>query len=170
MADANGEGVNLQNLQNLQNNPFDSLEQHYRDAIDMRIKGYKHEYIATFLSRSGHKVEDQTVRSWFEVGGKCYEAYIWRKTIIREEAKKEFSEIEDQIKDGAVDAIQTLKNAAKSQWKAAVELLKLAGFVPVTKFQDVSEESEAYRFLKKFLNENEQIIKGKRSPKNIQHS
>lgn len=164
----NDNSVNQQNQQNQQNIVYDSLEQHYKDAIDMRIKGYKYEYISAFLTRSGHKVSEQWVREWFMQGGKCYDAYLFKKTLIREEAKKEFAEVEEQIKEGAVDAIQTLKNSSKSSWKAALELLKLAGFVPVTKFQDVGEGSEAYKLVKKLLHENEGIIKNNGSSNNLQ--
>ena len=149
----------LQNQQNLHNekltNPYDGLDEPWKKAVDLRLKGLTHEAISMNLKKDKYKAEEQTVRSWFKRSGKCYRAYAYKLALRRKENKKEFTEIDFQIKQGAVDAIVVLRKAvATGNWKAALELLKLAGFTPVEKFQDVSE-SEGMQLLRKIIESHE---------------
>jgi len=89
------------------------------------------------------KTKEKTVRNWFAHGGLCYEAYKQKKTERKKERNNLFKEIDERLKDIAVDAVIVLENAVrKGNWKAAVKVLEMAGFEPVHKVADVTEDEK----------------------------
>lgn len=114
---------------------YDSLELKYQQAVDLNLEGASHKVIAKML-----QVKEQTVRTWFMKGGLCYPAHKEKEKQRRQEWQKRFAEIDDKLKEMAVDAVLTIKqNLNKGSLWAAFGVLDRVGFQPVTKIQPITE-------------------------------
>jgi transposase len=117
---------------------YDLLSPIHQRAVDLKLNGMKNRDIAAEL-----KVKEKTVRNWFAHGGLCYDAYKQLKRERRKEKNNLFKEIDERLKDIAVDAVIVLENAVrKGNWKAAVKVLEMAGFEPVHKVADVTDDEK----------------------------
>lgn len=143
---------NLQNQQNLHTkNSYESLDKLGKDLVDIKLSGLSYQQMADYLEKLGEKREIQTLRDWFAEGGKYHEAYKQMKEIRRKEVEPEFEAVDDQIKEGAIDAIQVVRDKVKQgNLKAAMYMLKLAGF-EVEQVKNISNESEGVALLREIL-------------------
>jgi len=147
---------NQQFQQNQQNkNPYEELDKLGKQIVDLKLSGLRYEHIVAYLTKLGEKRENQSVREWFIEGGKYYEAYIYMKDKKKEDVKPEFEELNDHIKEGAIDAMYVVRQQVKKgNLKAAMYLLKLAGF-EVEQVKNMNDDSEGIKLLKEILERNE---------------
>lgn len=147
---------NLQNQQNLQiKNPYEALDKLGKDIVNLKLSGLSYQQIVEYLEQLGEKRENQTVRDWFSEGGKYHEAYKYMKEQRRKELGPEFEAVNDQIKEGAVDAIQVVRDKVKqANLKAAMYMLKLAGF-EIEQVKNISGDAEGVELLREILERNE---------------
>lgn len=135
---------NLQILQNLQTkNPYEVLDKLGKDIINLKLSGFSYQQMVDYLEQLGEKRENQTVRDWFSEGGKYHEAYKYIKEQRRKEIEPEFKAVGDQIKEGAIDAIQVVRDKVKQgNLKAAMYMLKLAGLEEVQQIEEIQPQQE----------------------------
>lgn len=148
---------NQQNQQNQQGskNPYESLDKLGREIVDLKLSGTPYEVIVEYLEKIGQKRENQTVREWFIKDGKYSEAYQFMKEQRRKEVEPEFEAVDDQIKEGAIDAIAVVRDKVKQgNLKAAMYMLKLAGF-EVEQVKNISSDSEGVALLREILERSE---------------
>src|SRR5690348_7969850 len=110
---------------------YEELDEIYRFAIDLRIDGMRYRAIAQVISKQFESSRtEQRVKEWFAPkDGMLYDIYQWKKRQRREESKKLFSKVHEQLQDAAVDAAVTLKNKARQgDVAAALGILRIAGF------------------------------------------
>lgn len=109
--------------------PYVSLNEKDKLAVDMAVANIPYKDIS---KEFGWNYD--YVRAMFATGGRLHEAYLEALAAKREAYKEEFKKINDYIKEGAVDAIYTLMQAAKYSnmvgVMAARDLLDRAGFKP----------------------------------------
>lgn len=118
---------------------FEQLSPRHQKAIELRLNAVKYKEIAEEL-----KVKEITVRLWFAKGGICHDVFENMKKERTKEREDLFNQIDKKLKDIAVDAVVVLENAVrKGNWKAAVKALEMAGFEPVHKVADVTEDEKA---------------------------
>ena len=148
--------TNLQNQQNLQTeNPYEALDKLGKDIVHLKLSGLSYQQIVEYLEQLGEKRENQTVRDWFSEGGKYHEAYKYMKEQRRKELEPEFEAVNDQIKEGAIDAIQVVRDKVKqANLKAAMYMLKLAGF-EIEQIKNISGDAEGVELLREILERNE---------------
>lgn len=115
-------------------NPYEKLDENDKLAVDMAVENVPYKFIAQRFKR-----EHQTIKKWFMKDGRLYEAFIYQKKELRKEYRKFFKQIDQQIKDAAVEGIVTLRNAVKKQNMtgvvAARDILDRAGFKPKDKVE-----------------------------------
>jgi len=129
---------NQQNRNNVDYIEYDKLNPTHQRAIDLRLNGVKYKDIATELN-----IKEQTVRSWFMKEGACFKVFNQIKKEREKEKRDLFKEIDQRLKDIAIDAVIVLENTVrKGNWKAAVKALEMAGFEPVHKVADVTEDEK----------------------------
>lgn len=147
---------NQQFQQNQQNkNPYEELDKLGKEIVDLKLSGLSYQQISMYLEKLGEKRENQTIREWFIADGKYFEAYIYMKDKRREEVEPEFAEIDEHIKEGAIDAMYVVRQQVrKGNLKAAMYLLKLAGF-EVEQVKSLNDDSEGIKLLKEILERNE---------------
>jgi hypothetical protein len=103
---------------------YETLDEIYRFAIDGRIDGMRHRAIAQVVKRT-----EQTVKEWFAKDGRLYPIYQWKKRQRRQESRKLFKQIREQLEDAAIDATVTLKTKArKGDVIASLGILRTIGF------------------------------------------
>lgn len=143
---------NLQNQQNLQTeNPYESLDKLGKDLVDLKLSDLTYQQISNYLEKLGEKREIQTLRDWFAEGGKYHEAYKFMKELRRKEIEPEFQAVDDQIKEGAIDAIGVVRDKIKQgNLKAAMYMLKLAGF-EIDQVKHINSDSEGVALLREIL-------------------
>lgn len=145
--------VTLQNSTDLykNENPYDALNERHQKAVELRLNGVKCNDIARQL-----KEKEQTVRWWLSRNGPCYKALIYLKKVRRKEKKELFNQIEERLKDIAIDAVIVLENAVrKGNLKGALKVLEIVGFQAVQQFMDVTPKNDGIKLLEKILIENE---------------
>lgn len=147
---------NLQNQQNLQTkNSYESLDKLGKDLVDLKLSGLSYQQIVDYLDQLGEKRENQTVRDWFSEGGKYHKAYKYMKELRRKEVEPEFEGVNDQIKEGAIDAIAVVRDKIQQgNLKAAMYMLKLAGF-EVDQVRNINSDSEGVALLREILERSE---------------
>lgn len=147
---------NQQFQQNQQTeNPYEALDEIGKKVVDLKLSGLRYEHIVGYLEKLGQKRENQSVREWFIKGGKYYEAYQFMKAKKKEEIEPQFEEIQEHIKEGAIDAIYVVhQQVAKGSLKAAMYMLKLAG-LEVDQVKNISSESEGVALLREILERSE---------------
>ena len=148
---------NQQFQQNQQTeNPYGSLDELGKKVVDLKLQGLRYEHIVGYLDKLGEKRENQTVREWFIEGGKYYEAYQYMKAKKKEEVEPEFEEIDEHIKEGAIDAIYVVRQqVAKGNLKAAMYMLKLAG-LEVEQVKNINDsDNEGVQLLREILERSE---------------
>lgn len=133
-------------LKNIEANSYEQLSEDEKVIVDTRIiQGAKYRRIARMKN-----VKEQTVRTWFMEGGQYYAAYQWRKDFLAKEVQEENEDAKFQLQEGVGDAITVLKTqVAKGNLRAAVELLKMAGFNVQTIINNT--ESEGTKLLKELI-------------------
>lgn len=132
---------------------FEELSPIHQKAIELRLNSVKYKDIARELN-----VKEITVRLWFSKGGICHDVFESMKRERMREREDLFKQIDKRLKDIAVDAVIVLENAVrKGNWKAAVKTLEMAGFEPVHKVADVTEDEKAktLEILKDFIKNGE---------------
>lgn len=146
---------NLQNQQILQTkNPYEVLDKLGKDIVSLKLSGLSYQQIVEYLEQLGEKRENQTVRDWFSEGGKYHEAYKYMKEQRRKEVEPEFEAVNDQIKEGAIDAIQVVRDKVKQgNLKAAMYMLRLAGLEEVQRIEEVRppQEDEGILLLREMI-------------------
>lgn len=136
-------------------NPYEALDEIGKKVVDLKLSGLRYEHIVGYLEKLGQKRENQSVREWFIKGGKYYEAYQFMKAKKKEEIEPQFEEIQEHIKEGAIDAIYVVhQQVAKGNLKAAMYMLKLAG-LEVDQVKNISSESEGVALLREILERSE---------------
>ena len=147
---------NQQFQQNQQSeNPYSALDELSRKIVDLKLSGLTYQHIVVYLEKIGEKRENQTIREGFIEGGKYYAAYQYMKSKRLEELEPEFEELNDHIKEGAIDAMYVVRQQVKKgNLKAAMYLLKLAGF-EVEQVKNMNDDSEGIALLKEILERNE---------------
>lgn len=151
MGNGNAENINRQLSTNLDNftDPYDDLSAVHRHAIDLRIEGMKYKDIAKELN-----AKYQTVRSWFAKKGVCYEAYNSRKKLTAQDRRQLFKQIDEKLKDLAIDAILVISNSIRhGNSRIALEVLKMAGFEQVHKIEDVTKKKGQEEKLMEIINQ-----------------
>lgn len=124
--------------QNIPKYTFEELSPIHQKAIELRLNAVKYKDIANELN-----VKEITVKKWFARGGLCHEAYLEMEKERKKEREDLFKQIDKRLKDIAVDAVLVLEGAVrKGNWKAAVKALEMAGFEPVHKVADVTEDEK----------------------------
>lgn len=117
---------------------FEQLSPTHQKAIELRLNAVKYKDIAQELN-----MKEITVRLWFSKGGICHDVFENMKKERMKEREDLFKQIDKRLKDIAVDAVIVLENAVrKGNWKAAVKALEMAGFEPVHKVADVTEDEK----------------------------
>lgn len=143
-----------QNQHNIKN-PYEELDKLGKDIVDLKLSGVTYEVIAEYLEKLGQKRENQTIREWFIAGGKYYKAYHFMKEQRKKEVEPEFEAMDDQIKEGAIDAIAVVRDKVKQgNLKAAMYVLKLAGF-EVEQVKNINSDSEGIELLREILERSE---------------
>lgn len=108
---------------------YKTLPANEKLAIDMRVQNYSSRDIA---EKCG--IEEGTVRNWFMTEGRLHAAYMAREAEIAEERAKRFEAIDEQIQEGAAEAVITLRKKAKAGNISAAEiLLEYSGKAPTRK-------------------------------------
>lgn len=145
-----------QNQQNPQiENPYEALDKLGRELVDLKLSGLNYQQLVEYLGKLGEKRQNQTVRDWFSANGKYFAAYQFMKDRKREQVEPEFAAINDEIKEGAVEAISVVrKEVQKGSLKAAMYLLKIAGF-EVEQVRNISGNGEGVALLRAIIEENE---------------
>lgn len=135
---------NLQNQQILQTkNPYEALDKLGKDIVTLKLSGLSYQQIVEYLEQLGEKRENQTVRDWFSESGKYNEVYKYMKEQRRKEIEPEFEAVGDQIKEGAIEAIQVVRDKVKQgNLKAAMYMLRLAGLEEVQKIEEIQPRQE----------------------------
>mgnify|MGYP001100767389 CR=1 FL=1 len=129
---------NQQKKKNVGYRTYEQLKPLHQKAVDLRLNGVKYRDIAKEIG-----VKEQTVREWFIKDGICYFAFNQIKKEREKEKRDLFKEIDQRLKDIAIDAVIVLENTVrKGNWKAAVKALEMAGFEPVHKVADVTEDEK----------------------------
>jgi hypothetical protein len=129
---------NQQKKENVGYKTYEQLNPLHQRAVDLRLNGVKYKDIAQELG-----LKEQTIREWFIKDGICYFAFNQIKKEREKEKKDLFKEIDQRLKDIAIDAVIVLENTVrKGNWKAAVKALEMAGFEPVHKVADVTEDEK----------------------------
>lgn len=136
---------------------YDSLEPWLQYAIDLRLDGYMYRQITYLLNQklSEGKTKEEIanleyfkesrVRTWFMTGGLCDYAFTQKKKERANERNKVWKEVKDQIVDGAVEAIATLKRRMRSKneavsTRAAENFIRLAELEPEQKIKHKNDE------------------------------
>lgn len=145
----------FQQNQQTNKNPYENLDKLGKEIVDLKLSGAPYEIIAEYLQKLGQKREKQTIREWFISGGKYCEAYQFMKEQRKKEVEPEFEGLNDQIKEGAIDAIGVVRDKIKlGNLKAAMYMLKLAGF-EVEQVKNISSDSEGIELLREILERSE---------------
>lgn len=147
---------NQQNQQDQQDlNPYEALDKLGKEVVDLKLSGLSYQHISDYLEKLGEKTENQTIRKWFMTGGKYHNIFEFMKQKRREDIEPEFAAIEEHIQEGAVDAIQVVREEVrKGSLKAAMYMLKLAGF-EIEQVKNISGDVEGVELLKEILERNE---------------
>jgi hypothetical protein len=136
---------------------YDSLEAWQQYAIDLRLDGYLYRQITILLNQiltEGKKKEElenleyfkeSRIRTWFMSGGLCEYAYRQKKKERAKERSNIWKEVKEQIRDGAVEAIATLKRRMRSKneavsTRAAENFIRLAELEPEQKIKHKNDE------------------------------
>ena len=129
-------------------NPYDKLDHIYQAAIDMKLSYYPYKYIVDGIKATFHKeFKEQTIATWFMKGGKCQEAYEYKKNELLEEKKQNEIDIQEALKQGAGDAVNILRMAmmgmtiTEQQIQVAEKWLNRAGYPTVNKSEGKLEVS-----------------------------
>jgi hypothetical protein len=136
--------------------PYEKLGEIYRQAIDQRLQNFSYADIAHQLER-----KEQTIRTWFMTGGIFYEAHEYRRNQLAIERQHRFTEVEEQLKDMAADAILVIKNRLRGGSEpAAFKVLEMVGYGAIQKIQDIApEESEELTLLRTIVDKHERTRK-----------
>jgi hypothetical protein len=112
-------------------NPYNELSKRDKLAVELRLEGYRYKFIAAKC-----KVVEDVARAWFAKGGRLHDAYEYMAEERLKEYTTFFSEINERLKEIAVDAVVTLgKNTRKGQTKAASDVLDRVGFKATNKLE-----------------------------------
>jgi len=112
---------------------YERLDYPEQIAIDLRLYNMSYEAIAAEMQKEFKKrgmekkaPKEQTLRSWFEKGGKCKEAYEEKKKMRAEENKARIAEMDKKLIEAAVDGVIVLhKKIRKDNLQAALETVKI---------------------------------------------
>lgn len=131
---------------------YEALDEQHRIAVDMRIENFSYADIGETT-----KVTEQSAGRWFMRGGICYQAYQEKRELRMEERRQRFMEIETQLHEMSADAVLVLKKQLKKgSESAAVTVLALAGFSPIKKVADVTDQvSEELKLLRQLVDDHE---------------
>ena len=122
----------------LNEDPFEKLDDHHQQAVEMRLENFAYRDIAAHVQKS-----EQTVRWWFIRGGICQEAYDYKLKQRAEDRDERAKQIQNQLDSMAADAVNVLKRSMRrGSETAAIRVLELAGFTPVQKHKDVTKSKE----------------------------
>ena len=87
-------------------NPYEMLSDKDKLAVDLAVENVPYKFIAKKF-----KYEHQTVAKWFMKGGRLHEALVYQRKQLRKEYAKLFKQIDQQIQDGAVEAIVKIRTS-----------------------------------------------------------
>lgn len=128
-------------------------------AVDLAAQCHSYREIAEAL-----KVKPNTVKQWFRKKGRLYEALKQAKKERREEYEQMFAEVNDFIRESALEAVRTLRAALKKNnmvgVMAAKDILDRAGFkakeepddLPPTKVNTTIVIDKTYLTPEEFVN------------------
>lgn len=143
--------MNEQNEHIEQKSAYDSLEEVYQRAVDLRLDHKPHKSIAEILSKTGFKVKEHTVRVWFMKGGKCYDAFNEIREIRMNDLKELIERRDVLIEDASAKALVItniiLKNALENDtftpfvFRVCQDALDRGGF-PKKTAQDTTSDVE----------------------------
>lgn len=138
------------NLNSDQQNDLKELKPHHQLAIDLRTSGASYQEIA-LDPRINSK--EQTVRSWFMLGGLCHEAYGYKNRLLNEDRWAKMKQVEAGLQDLALDALKVLEEQiAQRNLKAAIRLLEMVGFKEVQRVEEIHPEyDEAIALLRQII-------------------
>lgn len=138
------------NLNDPQQNNIKELKPHHQLAVDLRVSGCSYQEIA-LEPRVNSK--EQTVRSWFMLGGLCHEAYEYKNRLLGEDRWAKMRQVEAGIQDLASGALEVLKEEIEQHnLKAAIKVLEMAGFKEVQKVEEIHPKyDEAIALLRQII-------------------
>jgi len=138
-------------------NSYENLGNKYKLAIDLRLLGLTYKKIA---SNPAISAKEHTIRTWFMVGGKCDKVYKDRVKVANSECKEFFREIETQIKDIAVGAVQGLRHAVeKGNLRAIFKSLELARIDRKNFIKIETHDDEGIKLLRKIIQEKREEVR-----------
>jgi hypothetical protein len=160
----------------IQSDAYEQLNDKMKQAVDMRIEGFGHKEIARQL-----KIAHATARWYFQKTGPCYQAYKEQMKLIRQDRRRRFKDIQNQLEDIANDAVIVLKDAIKNQKSpyvvranASLKVLEMVGFEPVHKVLDVTKRKDPLEKLARAITsltdyaQSTTAKSGKRNPQPLQ--
>jgi hypothetical protein len=127
---------------------YDELAIYHQIAIDMKFYGFQHKdisaYLAGYAAKNGIdlKFSEGLIKQWFSRDGICKFAFDLLKEERSKEREEGFADIQNKLRQAAVEALPALATKAKNgHVLAGIALLKFAGLSEEAKI-DIPQEEE----------------------------
>lgn len=119
-------------------------------AIDLKLMGFRYSMIA---GDERINVTEHTIRTWFMRGGICYNAYLRKKRLLARERKEMIGNIDNQVKDLIIDAMNCLSEAVKKgNLQAAIKAIELYKIYQEQRLlEEKSEDSPLIRVIREAI-------------------